>query len=166
MKQNITLIGMAGVGKSTVGATLAERLGWELVDIDKILEQEQGISLQEILEKVGEEQFIHLETEKVKECAQFEKQVIAPGGSIVYSAEAIQILGNSSFIVYLETNPESIEKRIDTESRGIVGLKDKNFHTLHAERVSLYKKYANTSMDVTEKSPEQIAEEILSLLKF
>ncbi len=164
-KHNITLIGMAGVGKSTVGAVLAHKLGWQLVDIDKILEQESEKPLQSILEEVGEVQFIKLESEKVIEKSRLEKRVIAPGGSIVYSDEAMGYLKNASTIIYLEAEVLLIEKRIDTKSRGIVGLKDKTFHTLFSEREELYKKYAEYTVDVTNKSPEEIANEILSLLK-
>ena len=159
-KQNITLIGMAGAGKSSIGVLLAQLLGWDFFDIDILLEKEHDKKLQEILDQEGEKSFQELEATKVIELANTPATVLAPGGSIVYSPEAMDLLKSTSVIVYLSTHPNIILQRIDTSSRGIVGLKDKSFGDLFAEREKLYKQYADISIDVGEKSPEELVKEI------
>jgi shikimate kinase len=162
--KNITLIGMSGAGKSTVGSALAQKLGWNFVDPDRQIEEEQGKQLQDILDEIEVEEFILLESKKVKEYIQNANQVLAPGGSIVYSQEAMDLLKDSSSIIYLEAPQELIQKRINTASRGIVGLENSDFASLHTERKKLYTKYADFIVKVLNKTPEGIVEEILSIL--
>ena len=161
-KTNITLIGMSGVGKSAVGNILAKSMGWRFIDTDQLMEAEQGKPLQDILDEIGEERFKKMESSKVRELFRARHAVFAPGGSIVYSRDAMELLKNISTIVYLSSDPQKIEGRIDTASRGIVGLKEKSFKELYAERESLYKKFADLVVDTSEKTPHETAEEILS----
>lgn len=162
-KTNITLIGMSGAGKSAVGNILAESIGWEFVDTDKIIEEDHGKSLQDILDEVGDERFKKLESSKIKELSHMRHSVFAPGGSVVYSHDAMNLLKNISVVVYLYSDLREIEQRIDPASRGIVGLKEKDFGELYAERESLYRKFADFVVDTSEKDPNEVAKEILTL---
>ena len=159
-KQNIALIGMAGSGKSSVGVVLAQSLGWNFIDIDVLLEREHGKPLQDILDQAGEDSFQELESAKVMEQAHLDATVIAPGGSIVYSQKAMEVLKNISTVVYLVASLDTILQRIDVSSRGIVGLRDRSFAELFVEREKLYQRYADIEVSVLEKNPAQIAEEI------
>ena len=160
-RKNIALIGMAGVGKSSVGESLAKSLGYAFVDTDKQMENERGKSLQKILDEVGEEKFLTIEATAVRSALNAENIVLAPGGSIVYSKDAVALLKKASIIIYLSARAETIEKRIDTASRGIIGLKGKSFVELYAEIKILYEKAADIVINGEEKSPREIAEEIL-----
>lgn len=162
-KTNITLIGMSGVGKSAVGNILAESIGWKFVDTDKLIEDDHGKPLQHILDEVGDERFKELESSKIKELSQIHYSVFAPGGSVVYSQDAMNLLKNISVVIYLSSDLREIEQRIDPASRGIVGLKGKDFRELYAERESLYRKFADFAVDTSEKDPDEVAKEILSL---
>ena len=88
MKDNIVLIGMPGVGKSTVGVILAKVLGYQFMDADLLIQQEEGKLLREIIEERGTEGFIQVEN-RVNASIQAEHAIIATGGSVVYGAEAM-----------------------------------------------------------------------------
>ncbi len=163
-KKNITLIGMAGGGKSSVGKLLAETLKWKFVDTDKVMEEERGIALQAIVDELGEEDFKRLESSKIKELSALQEAVVSPGGSIVYSRDAMELLTDISTVVYLYADPKSIERRIDVKTRGIIGLKDKTFRQLFDEREILYKQFAHITVDCSQKKYSEIAAEILSVI--
>lgn len=147
---NITLIGMAGVGKSVIGKRLAEVLGYKFVDIDEKILGDSKKDLQEILNELGDKKFIELEGREVSGLRGVVNTVISPGGSVVYSQDAMNILKKISKVIYLEASFSLIEKRIDVTSCGIVGLGDKTIEELFRERVKLYEKYADITMNVSD----------------
>lgn len=155
---------MAGAGKSSVGTILAHSLGWSFQDIDKLMEEDYGKPLQNILNELGDDSFIEEEASKMKELSKIQNAVIAPGGSIIYSREAMELLKNISIVVYIHADPKSIEERIDANSRGIVGLEGKTFQKLFEERENLYKQFADITVDASQKTPTEIAAEILSIV--
>jgi len=144
---NIVLIGMAGAGKSHVGEKLARALGFTFVDTDKRLEEKHGEPLQAILDRLGDEAFIKEEEAEILALADAERTVIAPGGSVIYSAEAMRLLKRIAKVVYLRATADAIEARIDPASRGIVGLKGKTFRQLYAEREDAYAAVADLTID-------------------
>lgn len=83
--KNITLIGMAGAGKSTIGKLLAKKLNFKFIDSDKYIEEKEQMSLQKILDKYGDEKFIKIEEKRVLELLPLKNCVISPGGSIIFS---------------------------------------------------------------------------------
>jgi len=153
---------MAGVGKSAIGNSLAKALGCKFIDTDKLIEEERGKALQNILDELGDEGFIRLESSKIKEFSKTKHAVFAPGGSVIYSQDAMKLLKNISNVVYIFLDPQTIEKRINIKSRGIVGLRDKSFQELFAERETLYKYFADLTIDTSGKTPSEIGKEILS----
>lgn len=148
---NITLIGMAGVGKSVIGKKLAEKLHYNFIDIDEIIEKKLNLKLQEIIDKFGEPNFLKIEEETILKLGKFYNSVISPGGSAIYSINAMNFLKNNSTIIFLNASSESIKNRIVNQStRGIIGIKEKNFEILFHERIPLYKKYAKITIEVSE----------------
>ena len=142
MAKNITLIGMAGAGKSAIGKELAAMLSYRFVDIDEIIEEEAGLKLQQILDDSGEDKFLDIEERTILELGKVDKCVISPGGSVVYSAKAMKFLKENSVVLFLNAPFESIEKRLtNKEVRGIVGFKKRTLNTLHKERLILYRTY-------------------------
>jgi len=153
-KQSITLIGMAGAGKSFIGRNLAQQLGFEFIDGDDLIIAKYG-PLQELLDSQGEQKFGQIETEVILGLGQMEKLVFSPGGSAAYWPQAMNYLQNNSIIIYLYDTYENVIKRVkNLETRGIVGLKDKSFRQLYQERDHLYKKYADFIIDMSEMQTE------------
>lgn len=156
---------MPGSGKSYVGKKLAEKLRYECNDLDVVMEKEYGLPLQQILDREGEEVFLKKQAEDaILQTTAIDHTVISPGGSIVYSKDAMQHLQRVSTIVYLEVPFSSIEHRITSESRGIVGLKNKTLRELFEERTVLYTKYASFKVDGN-KNGELVVEAITSVLR-
>ena len=162
--QNIVLIGMPGVGKSTVGVLLAKSLSRDFVDVDLLIQRAQGLSLQDLLESEGLEAFCIIEEEQVLSLA-LKKAVIATGGSVVYSRRAMERLKANGCIVYLQLPLSELLDRItNMESRGIAILKRQSFEDLYAERTPLYDEFADATVDCSGLSHEGVLSSILSFL--
>ena len=148
---NITLIGMAGAGKSVTGKKLADRLDYKFIDIDEIIETNTCLKLQQIIDDLGDDGFLEIEERTVLELDELDNCIISPGGSVIYSVGAMRFLKENSAIVFLDTSFKSIQDRItDQEGRGIIGLKKKSLEDLYDERQALYKKYADIEIEVSE----------------
>jgi shikimate kinase len=160
MKPNVTLIGMPGSGKSTVGIILSKKLSLGFIDTDIMIQMSQGQSLQEIIEASG---YLHLREIEERELLKISVQhyVIATGGSAVYSDKAMSHLRDLSHIVFLEVDYDTCRKRIHNfETRGIAKSDTQTFRNLYDERQLLYRKYAELTVDCNTRDQEEIAEEI------
>ncbi len=147
---NITLIGMAGVGKSTVGKELAQKLGYKFLDVDELIEQKTKLRLQQLIDRYGDDEFIKIEEETVLKLGKIQNYVISSGGSVIYSKKSMEFLKKISKVIFLDASFELILKRIgNKESRGIVGLKNKDLSVLFKERKHMYEKYADVVLDMT-----------------
>ena len=148
---NITLIGMAGVGKSVIGKELARALHYEFVDTDDLIERKLNLKLQEIIDQLGEGRFLEIEQEAILELNGIDRTIVSPGGSVIYSLEAMRFLKKISTVIFLDAPVGSIEKRIPNQSvRGIVGLKKKRLKDLFDERRPLYQQYADITVEMAE----------------
>ncbi|MFH1721914.1 MAG: shikimate kinase [Candidatus Altiarchaeota archaeon] len=164
-KTNITLIGMPGSGKSTVGRLLAKKLGFRFVDVDALLDEVLGMPPGEFLKKFGDSEILKKEEEAILEL-EGKKTVYAPGGSCVYSEKAMIHLEEISTIIYLQVHLKDIIDRIGSPiGRGIVGSIKKTLEELYIERTPLYKRYADTTIEANEKQIEEIIEEIIERLR-
>jgi len=154
---NITLIGMPGVGKSFLGKQLAKKLSHNFLDVDEVIEKKTGLKLQQIIDNLGDEEFLKIEERAILELGEVKNSVIAPGGSVIYLPKAMDFLKKISVIVFLNAPFEFIEKRlVNRDRRGIVGLKNKDLKTLFDERTALYKKYADFTVEVLKDSDFQV----------
>ncbi|MCQ1536508.1 shikimate kinase [Methanosarcina sp. KYL-1] len=144
---NITLIGMAGAGKSTIGKALAKRLGYSFIDVDSLIKKKTGMSLQTLIDTQGDSALIRLEEEVVLELGKADGCIISPGGSVVYSEKSMEHLKKVSRIVFLDAPFRSIVRRIpNAKKRGIVGFRDRSLKELFDERLVLYRKYADLTI--------------------
>ena len=160
-RESIVLIGMAGVGKSTIGMSLAKALGFSFIDVDEYILEKDGKTIQEIIDEEGEEALLQLEKRRMYEIA-LPRKVLAPGGSIIYHADLMKYLKQNSILVYLDDSFENIEEKlIGGLDRGIVGLKSKSLRQIYEERRPFYAKYADITINCQDKSPEQQVKEIL-----
>jgi shikimate kinase len=111
MKNNIALIGFMGTGKSAIGQAVANKLGWQFVEVDTMIEQMAGKAIPDIFAQSGEIAFRELEIEAVKRAAIGKKQVIACGGGVVLNTINIARLRETSVLVLLTASPATILKR-------------------------------------------------------
>lgn len=163
--RNIILIGMPGAGKSTVGVLLAKALGMSFIDADLIIQQNTGNLLQEIIDKYSISKFLEIE-ESIILSLNIENSVVATGGSIIYSRNAINSLKRNGILIYLKLPYDEIERRISNiKTRGIVIGKDQKLMDIYNERIPLYEKYADIIIDCTGKNMEDIIIAVKSALK-
>ena len=147
MISNIILIGMPGAGKSTIGVVLAKRLGFSFLDTDLVIQEKQKMLLHEILDEYGQDGFNEVENAILSEI--FAKNsIIATGGSAVYGKDAMQNMKELGKIVYLKISYEELEHRLgDLEERGVSMKEGQTLRSLYEERLPLYEKYAEDTID-------------------
>lgn len=164
MGNNIILIGMSGAGKSTLGVLLAKALGLDFVDTDLIIQQQEGRLLQEIIDADGVEAFMEVE-ERVVSSLDFDRSVVATGGSVVYSPVIMDRLKPQGRTVYLHVSFPQLKKRLrNVDSRGIVFRNGNSLEEVYAERLPLYDRYADLTVDCDGRSIEECVDEIVSRL--
>ena len=157
-KNNIVLIGMPGVGKSTVGVILAKVMGYQFLDADLLIQKQEGKLLREIIAEVGADGFIEVEN-RVNASIDCSKTIIATGGSVVYGQEAMEHLKSIGTVVYLEVPFPVLEKRLsDIKGRGVVLKDGQTLYDLYMERTPLYEKYADVCISEEGLGVEQTVE--------
>ena len=161
---NITLVGMSGVGKSTVGRKLAQKLGFAYIDTDVILQEQSGMALQKLLDTKGEKEFLALESNIITSIGAVDNTVIAPGGSIVYLLDALTFVKDNSMVVHLRGTLKELKERNNVSTRGIVGLRDKTYDELYHERMALYNLHADVIIDIGRDTPDEVVERICAAL--
>lgn len=158
---NIVLIGMPGAGKSTVGVILAKAMKKKFVDTDLLIQEETGRHLQEILDTDGPAAFRKIEEETVLSHS-FRNTVIATGGSVVLGERAMEHLRRGGAVVYLEVPFPEIEKRLSNiTTRGIVLEKGQSLRAIYDQRVPLYEKYADITVNCSGHDFERVVAKIL-----
>ncbi|MBU1566402.1 MAG: shikimate kinase [Proteobacteria bacterium] len=163
-KTNIILIGMPGSGKSTIGVILAKMLAKSFLDSDILIQNQENRILQDIVDHEG-----HMVLRAVEErvllgiiCSD---HVIATGGSAAYSEPAMNHLKKQGVIVYLHADLSALQARISNyETRGLAKRPDQSFQDLFNERLTLYKKYADITIDSSKLTQEQVCDVIIEWL--
>ncbi len=162
--KNIVLIGMPGAGKSTVGVVLAKHEGFGFLDSDLVIQEKTGLLLHEIISREGDEGFRQVEN-RVNASLRVRHTVIATGGSVIYGREAMQHLRRIGTVVYLKLSCPSIAERLgDLKERGVTLKEGQTLQQLYDERVPLYERYADITIDCEEKSIREIVAEISARL--
>lgn len=163
--KNIVLIGMPAVGKSTVGVVVAKRLGYEFIDTDILIQKQEKRLLKEIIEEEGIEGFLKIENQ-VNRDVEAECAVISPGGSVVYCEEAMQHYKETGTVVYLRASFETIAGRIESaKNRGVVLKEGQTLQMLYEERVKLFEKYADITIDEEGKDLGETIESVLQMVE-
>lgn len=154
---NITLIGMPGAGKSTIGVVLAKRLGYNFIDTDLVIQEQEKRLLKEIIAQDGLEGFRQVEN-RVNAQLAVHRSVIAPGGSVIYCEEAMEHLKELGLVVYLRVSYEELSKRLgDLVDRGVTLKAGQGLKELMEERRAYYEKYADYIIDEEGLTPGRIA---------
>lgn len=165
MKDNIVLIGMPGVGKSTVGVILAKILGYQFIDADLVIQEKYGKLLKEIIAERGVDGFVQVEND-VNKSLNPKKAVIATGGSVVYGREAMEHLSEIATVIYLELELPALTRRLgNLKKRGVVLKEGQTLKDIYNERIPLYNEYADIIVNEHHCSIERTVEKIIHKLE-
>jgi shikimate kinase len=163
-KKNVVLIGMPGVGKSTIGVLLAKQLGYSFLDTDILIQAAEGKTLQQLIQKRGISGFCDLEEEYILSVS-VNSHVIATGGSVVYGKAAMGHLKADSVVIHLNLSMDRLQKRLgDLDARGVAISPDRGLSDLYAERQPLYLKYADRTVETDLLTPDTLVTRIIDLL--
>ena len=163
MKNSISLIGMAGAGKTSVGKELARTLGFSFIDSDALIEKQHGKSLQNILNDEGYIKLREIENIALKSI-QFNETILSTGGSAVYSDEAMEHIQQNSKVIFLEVPFSQILERVPSFlDRGFAKAPNQSVKDAFLERQELYKKYSDSVVSNT-KDLNSCVSKILELL--
>ena len=160
----ISLIGMPGCGKSSVGVLLAKLGGLRFVDTDLDIQRLEGATLQESLEARGYRYLREVEQRVLLEVS-LADAVIATGGSAVYSAAGMARLVDAGAVVYLRTPLAVLRERVEgAPPRGIASDPQQSYAEVYKERTPLYERFASVIVDCDDTGPGELAETILEKL--
>lgn len=135
--KNIVFIGMMGSGKTTLGRCISEKMSKVFIDLDEYIENGEGMEIPEIFEKYGEEHFRNLEVAYAKDLSKRNDVVIATGGGVIKSEEAIGAL-RRGFVIWIDRPDDMIFDSIDTEKRPLIKANPKAFFDISAKRRPIY----------------------------
>ena len=165
MKKSVVLIGMPAAGKSTVGVVLAKTLGKQFVDTDLLIQDREGMLLQDIINTKGDAYFRQVEEAVLSEL-DLDHAVIATGGSAIYYPKGMKNLAELGPIIYLQLSVPTLIKRLNNiETRGISMAPGQTIEDLARERIPLYEDYADIVMPTEGLDVEETIERICIALK-
>lgn len=163
-KSNITLIGMPGSGKSTVGKRLAKHFNRRFIDCDVLIERSANMPIQHVVDRMGLKRFKEIEQRVLCEI-DVTNAIISTGGSAIYSRTAMAHLAGISTLLYLRISRASLLRRVNNESaRGLYKLPSHSLLRLYQEREQMYPECADVIFDNDEPLSAVKADQLISLL--
>ena len=167
MERNIYLVGFMGTGKTTVGKLLSGKLEKEFVEIDDLIEGRQGLSIEEIFCKKGEDYFRKIEKDTLKEVAKLNNLVVSCGGGIIIDKDNIAVIKNTGIMVCLTAEPHIIYERTKRFSHrpllNVVDPQSKIKELLNA-RDPFYRQ-AHLFVDTSQMTTKEVVSKIIEGLK-
>ena len=166
----VILIGFMGVGKTSVGKALAQKLNIDFIDTDCEIEKYANRTIPDIFEIYGENHFSELETKVLKDLIQKDDIIISTGGGIIISKENREILKDEEKIIFLDANAETIIEHLSKEVNKRPLLKDsENLHRrideLMSMRYNKYKEVCDICIDVNGKNIDEVVSQILVYIR-
>ncbi|OGG57590.1 3-phosphoshikimate 1-carboxyvinyltransferase [Candidatus Kaiserbacteria bacterium RIFCSPHIGHO2_01_FULL_55_17] len=167
---NIVLIGMRGGGKSSVAKLLSEKLGRKFLDLDAMVESQEGMGIPEVVEKYGWGYFRDRESEIVKKAAKQKNAIISTGGGAIGRPENIAALKQRGIVVFLSAPADTLARRIDSETGKRPRLTQagstlEEVEAVLAEREKFYETVADIVIDDTGMGLEEKLGEVLKRLE-
>lgn len=166
-RKNIILIGFMGTGKSSVTRILHERYFMQIIEMDEMIAQREGMTIPEIFKTRGEEYFREAETALLRELQQEENLIISCGGGTALREENVKLMKQNGYVVLLTASPETIFARVGQDTnrpvlnnrRSVEGIRE-----LMEQRLPKYEAAADITICTDDKSLEQITSEIVHVL--
>ena len=163
MKKNLTLTGMMGVGKSTIGRTLSKRISMQFIDIDKVIKKKLKLTIQKIFEKKGEPFFRKFEEIITLQELKKEKAIISLGGGAFMNSRIRNFVLLNSKSFWLDLNLKHLEERlIKSKKRPLLNTNDikKTLEVIYLKRIKTYA-LANYKIDCNKLNSDLIVSKII-----
>ncbi len=142
-KKRIVLVGMMGVGKTTLGRMLSKHLGYEFIDIDDLITTIEGKSIPDIFKNHGEAYFRDVEADTIEEVLSRELTVVSTGGGAMTTPSTADLICDNSVSIWIHSEPQTLLKRIEGDSGRPLMQTDNPLETLkklEKDRISVYKR--------------------------
>ena len=162
---HLILVGLPGVGKSTIGRAAARQLGRPFLDFDQEIERRSGMSIREIFRLKGEDHFRGQEFELTKELSATGGMVLSPGGGWITQKSSVELLRSAGRIIYLRASPEAVAKRLRrVETRPLLAGRDPvvALRELYVKRQALYET-ADMVLDTERLARQQLIAKLVEL---
>ena len=166
--KNIFLIGFMGSGKSTVAAVFEQRHQMQLIEMDQLLSEKEGMSIPEIFKNQGEEYFRNLETELLETLKVSKGQIVSCGGGVVLRDENINLMKENGVVVLLMATPKTILNRVkDSEDRPLLNgnMNEEYISEMLKQRKTRYSMAADIVVHTDGKNALEICNEIVEKMK-
>ncbi|HLX23161.1 MAG TPA: shikimate kinase [Usitatibacter sp.] len=167
-RSNIFLVGMMGAGKTTLGKSLAQRMGHAFLDTDRVLVERTGVPVATIFEIEGEAGFRKRESAVLAEIAGHDGYVVATGGGIVLDETNRRVMRESGMVVYLRARLENLWERTRHDTtRPLLSTPDPRgtLQALLEEREPLYREAAHVVVDTGSQTSSTLVNRVLSALR-
>jgi shikimate kinase len=163
--KNIYLVGFMGSGKSTVGKILAEKLNMNFIDIDKLIEEKEGMKIKDIFEQKGESYFRELERKQIEAIVNQEGVIVSTGGGLGANLDNMNLMKKNGDVIWLDVSLNTVLDRLkNDQDRPLLKQPTEKIKQLFEERKNVYR-LANIRINADKKTPSQIVEEILTKIK-
>jgi len=161
----LILVGLPGVGKTTIGKEVARKLGRPFLDFDQEIERRSGMAVREIFSVKGEEHFRELEFGLTKELSSTGGMVLSPGGGWITQSKSVELLRSAGRIIYLRASPEAVARRLRrVETRPLLAGRDPvvALRELYQKRRVLYET-ADAVLDTERLARQQLIAKVVEL---
>jgi len=162
---HLILVGLPGVGKTTIGKAAAKQLGRQFLDFDKEIERRAGMDVREIFRLRGEEHFRAMEFALTEELSTTGGMVLSPGGGWITQEKSVELLRPAGRIIYLRASPEAVARRLRrVETRPLLAGRDPvvALTELYQKRRTLYET-ADAVLDTERLARQQLIAKVVEL---
>ena len=143
--KNIFLIGFMGSGKSTVASYLSQYFGMQVIEMDQLIVEREGMSIPHIFEKYGEQYFRDAETKLLLEIQSEENKVVSCGGGVVLREQNVEVMKKGGLVVLLTAKPETILERVKDDDNRPLLRGNKTVSFIHEMMEKRREKYENAA---------------------
>jgi shikimate kinase len=162
---HVILVGLPGVGKTTIGRAAAKQLGRQFLDFDQEIERRAGMNVRDIFRLKGEEHFRAMEFALTEELSAKSGMVLSPGGGWITQHRSVELLRSAGRIIYLRASPEAVARRLRrVETRPLLAGRDPvvALRELYEKRRALYET-ADTVLDTEKLARQQLIAKVVEL---